>query len=66
MRFEDVFQTGDQRRDNYRSRLFGMFSEDIARIWAQNPRAPSRPPRSARPSWQDDGADAERRAGQLR
>ncbi len=40
MRFEDVFQTGDQRRDNYRSRLFGMFSEDIARIWAQNPRAP--------------------------
>lgn len=42
MRFEDVFRTGDARRDNYRSRLFGMFSEDIARIWGQNPSAPYR------------------------
>ena len=40
MQFEAIFQTGDQRQDNFRSRLFGMFSEDIARAWAQNPKAP--------------------------
>ena len=40
MEFEGIFRTGDTRADNFRSRLFGMFSEDIPRIWGQNPKAP--------------------------
>ncbi len=40
--FESLFLTGDSRRDNIRSRLFGMFSEDIVRIWARDERAPYR------------------------
>lgn len=35
MTFESIFKTGDIRRDNFRSRLFGMFSEDIVRFWAR-------------------------------
>lgn len=35
MTFEDVFATRDTRQDNFRSRLFGMFSEDIVRFWAR-------------------------------
>lgn len=35
MAFEDVFKTGDLPQDNFRSRLFGMFSEDIVRFWAK-------------------------------
>ena len=38
--FEDIFKTGDARQDNFRSRLFGMFSEDIVRYWAANEQAP--------------------------
>jgi hypothetical protein len=40
MRLEDIFQTGSAARDNFRSRLFGMFSEDIVRYWAANEQAP--------------------------
>ena len=40
MTFEGIFQTGDARRDNFRSRLFGMFSEDVVRYWAANEQAP--------------------------
>jgi len=36
---EDVFQTGWPERDNFRSRLFGMFSEDVVRCWAGSSRA---------------------------
>jgi hypothetical protein len=40
--FDSLFRTGDARQDNFRSRLFGMFSEDIVRIWARDERAPYR------------------------
>jgi hypothetical protein len=40
VQLEEIFRTGDARADNFRSRLFGMFSEDIPRFWGQNPRAP--------------------------
>jgi hypothetical protein len=40
VQLEGIFRTGDTRADNFRSRLFGMFSEDIPRIWGQNPNAP--------------------------
>ncbi|MBX3030299.1 MAG: hypothetical protein KF809_09080 [Chloroflexi bacterium] len=40
--FEDVFRTPDVAQDNFRARLFGMFSEDIVRTWASNERAPYR------------------------
>lgn len=40
--FEALFRSDDLPRDNFRSRLFGMFSEDIVRIWASNERAPYR------------------------
>lgn len=33
--FEDLFATRDSRQDNFRSRLFGMFSEDVVRFWAR-------------------------------
>ncbi len=37
MRFEDIFATKtNPRQDNFRLRLFGMFSEQIVRCWAQN------------------------------
>lgn len=35
MTFEDLFATRDTRQDNFRSRLFGMFSEDVVRFWAR-------------------------------
>lgn len=35
MSFRDLFATGDTRQDNFRSRLFGMFSEDVVRFWAK-------------------------------
>ena len=38
--FEDIFATRNARQDNFRSRLFGMFSEDIVRYWAANEQAP--------------------------
>lgn len=39
-RFEDLFKSSETARDNYLSRLFGIFSEDIVRIWSRDPRAP--------------------------
>lgn len=39
MRLEDLFKTGNGARDNFRSRLFGMFSEDVVRYWAANERS---------------------------
>lgn len=39
-RFEDVFKTANRARDNYLSRLFGIFAEDIVRYWCADGRAP--------------------------
>jgi hypothetical protein len=38
--FEAIFRTSDGRQDNFRSRLFGLFSEEIVRVWAADTRAP--------------------------
>jgi hypothetical protein len=40
--FERLFWTENARRDNFRSRLFGMFSEEIVRVWGKNDSAPYR------------------------
>jgi hypothetical protein len=40
--FERLFWTDVRARDNYRSRLFAMFSEEIVRAWGQNADAPYR------------------------
>jgi hypothetical protein len=37
---EQMFQSGDTRRDNFLSRLFGLFSEEVVRKWAANEKAP--------------------------
>lgn len=37
---ECVFQSGDVGRDNFLSRLFGLFNEEVIRFWAGNPKAP--------------------------
>lgn len=39
MTFEELFRTSDVARDNFLSRLFGMFSEDIVRYWAAHEEA---------------------------
>jgi hypothetical protein len=36
---ESVFRTGDSRRDNFLSRVFGIFSEEVVRHWCANPRS---------------------------
>lgn len=36
---EDVFRTYDRPRDNYLSRLFGIFGEDVVRHWCADSRA---------------------------
>ncbi len=36
---EALFRSGDAARDAFRSRLFGLFSEDIVRFWCRNDRA---------------------------
>jgi hypothetical protein len=36
---ESLFRSGDAARDAFRSRLFGLFSEDIVRFWCRNDRA---------------------------
>jgi hypothetical protein len=38
--FERVFWSDDKRRDAFRARLFGFFSEELVRIWCANPKAP--------------------------
>ncbi len=40
--FERLFKTEIVALDNYRSRLFGLFSEEIVRAWGRNERAPYR------------------------
>jgi hypothetical protein len=40
MALEDIFRTGNAAQDNFRSRLFGMFSEDVVRYWAASERSP--------------------------
>jgi len=42
MTFEELFRSTDTARDNYLSRLFGMFSEDIVRFWSAHEEAPYR------------------------
>jgi hypothetical protein len=37
--FERLFRTDTAARDNYRSRLFALFSEEVVRFWASNERA---------------------------
>jgi hypothetical protein len=38
--FEGLFRSGDARQDNLRSRLFGLFSEEVVRFWADGDQAP--------------------------
>lgn len=38
--FDRVFRTHRRERDNFLSRLFGIFSERIIACWASDPRAP--------------------------
>jgi hypothetical protein len=40
--FERLFRTDMAARDNYRSRFFALFSEEIVRAWGRNERAPYR------------------------
>jgi hypothetical protein len=37
--FERIFCSDDPRRDAFRARLFGLFSEDLVRTWCANERA---------------------------
>ena len=37
--FERLFHSDNSARDNFRSRLFGLFSEEIVRYWCANERA---------------------------
>ncbi len=51
--FERLFRTQIPARDNFRSRLFGLFSEEIVRAWGRNEQAAYRD--IGRPTlWQDD------------
>ncbi len=34
-----IFKTEDNNQDNFLSRVFGIFSEDIVRIWCKNPQS---------------------------
>lgn len=38
--FESIFCTGEGRRDNFLSRVFGVFSEEIPRLWCELPSSP--------------------------
>jgi hypothetical protein len=40
--FERLFRTDTAARDNYRARLFALFSEEIVRAWGRNEKAPYR------------------------
>jgi len=39
-RFESIFATSNRDQDNFRARLFGLFSELIVRTWAADDRSP--------------------------
>jgi hypothetical protein len=36
---ESMFRTGDSKRDNFLSRVFGIFSEEVVRYWCASPRS---------------------------
>lgn len=36
---EQLFRTDDERRDNFLSKLFGLFSENVVRFWCKCPEA---------------------------
>ena len=40
MKFIDTFQQGPEEKGAYLSRIFGIFSEQIVRIWARDERSP--------------------------
>ena len=40
MTFEALFRTSSSSRDKFLARLFGLFSEDLVRLWCRNPKAP--------------------------
>lgn len=51
--FERLFKTNVPARDNFRARLFAIFSEEIVRVWGAHPKAPYRD--IGRPTlWQGD------------
>ncbi len=37
---EQLFRSGDPKRDNFLSRVFGIFNEEIVRMWCANPNSP--------------------------
>ena len=37
---DDVFQTGDSKRDNFLSRVFGIFNEEVVKHWCASPNSP--------------------------
>lgn len=37
---DGMFRSDDPKRDNFLSRLFGLFNEDVIRMWAAHPDAP--------------------------
>jgi hypothetical protein len=40
MKFRNLFCSDNSARDNFLARLFGIFSEEILRCWAEAPQAP--------------------------
>jgi len=38
--FQDIFCSKNVARDKFLSRIFGIFSEEIVRIWCRNPKSP--------------------------
>lgn len=38
--FEQIFRSGEPRRDKFLARLFGIFNEELVRVWARCPQAP--------------------------
>jgi len=38
--FESIFKSNSPKRDKYLSRLFGIFNEEVIRIWAKHPDSP--------------------------
>ena len=37
---EELFQCGDSKRDNFLSRVFGIFNEEVVKYWSANPNSP--------------------------
>ena len=36
---EEIFRSSNPRKDKFLSRLFGLFSEDVVRVWCKSPNA---------------------------